>query len=74
MRLIGQAHTLVHQNGVVRVQTDIRAGTRYALFLCFPSCPVLSNSLLLVLGFDLIMVDYLCCGGRSVFNLTRDEC
>jgi hypothetical protein len=29
MHLIGQAHTLVHQNGVVRVQTDIRAGTRY---------------------------------------------
>ncbi|XMA19748.1 hypothetical protein WAI453_012539 [Rhynchosporium graminicola] len=28
MHLIGQAHTLVHQNGVVRVQTDIRAGTR----------------------------------------------
>jgi uncharacterized protein YqgV (UPF0045/DUF77 family) len=28
MRLIGQAHTLVHQNGVLRVQTDIRAGTR----------------------------------------------
>lgn len=29
MRVIGQAHTLVHQNGVLRVQTDIRAGTRY---------------------------------------------
>lgn len=29
MRLIGQAHTVVHQNGVVRVQTDIRAGTRF---------------------------------------------
>ena len=28
MRVIGQAHTLVHKNGVVRVQTDIRAGTR----------------------------------------------
>jgi hypothetical protein len=28
MRLIGQAHTLVHQNGILRVQTDIRAGTR----------------------------------------------
>ena len=28
-KLIGQAHTLVHQNGVVRVQTDIRIGTRY---------------------------------------------
>ncbi|PMD63844.1 cell wall biogenesis protein-like protein Ecm15 [Hyaloscypha bicolor E] len=27
MKLIGQAHTLVHQNGVLRVQTDIRAGT-----------------------------------------------
>jgi uncharacterized protein YqgV (UPF0045/DUF77 family) len=28
MRLIGQAHTLVHQNGVARVQTDIRVGSR----------------------------------------------
>ncbi|KAG9243602.1 cell wall biogenesis protein-like protein Ecm15 [Calycina marina] len=28
MRVIGQAHTLVHENGVVRVQTDIRTGTR----------------------------------------------
>ncbi|KIN07416.1 hypothetical protein OIDMADRAFT_186000 [Oidiodendron maius Zn] len=28
MHIIGQAHTLVHQNGVLRVQTDIRAGTR----------------------------------------------
>lgn len=28
MRLIGQAHTMVHGNGVVRVQTDIRVGTR----------------------------------------------
>lgn len=28
MRLIGQAHSLVHQNGVVRIQTDIRVGTR----------------------------------------------
>lgn len=26
--LIGKAHTLVHQNGVLRVQTDIRVGTR----------------------------------------------
>ena len=43
MRLIGQAHTVVHQNGVVRVQTDIRAGTRFAYsvpfspFLFYPS-------------------------------------
>jgi len=28
MRLIGQAHTMVHEKGVVRVQTDIRVGTR----------------------------------------------
>ncbi|KAH8805561.1 hypothetical protein F5884DRAFT_799815 [Xylogone sp. PMI_703] len=27
-KLIGQAHSLVHQNGVARVQTDIRIGTR----------------------------------------------
>lgn len=33
MRLIGQAHTLVHENGVARVQTDIRAGTRYVFLL-----------------------------------------
>jgi hypothetical protein len=30
MHLIGQAHTLVHQNGIMRVQTDIRIGTRYS--------------------------------------------
>lgn len=28
MGLIGQAHTLVHRNGVVRVQSDVRIGTR----------------------------------------------
>lgn len=28
MRVIGQAHALVHQNGVPRVQTDIRVGSR----------------------------------------------
>ena len=28
MTIIGQCHTLVHANGVVRVHTDIRIGTR----------------------------------------------
>ncbi|KAI1002892.1 hypothetical protein K3495_g5310 [Podosphaera aphanis] len=28
MRVVGLAHTVVHQSGVMRVQTDIRAGTR----------------------------------------------
>ncbi|KIX93479.1 uncharacterized protein Z520_10899 [Fonsecaea multimorphosa CBS 102226] len=28
MRLIGQAHTLLHQKGVVRIQSDIRVGSR----------------------------------------------
>lgn len=28
MRVIGQCHTLVHTNGVVRIQSDIRIGTR----------------------------------------------
>ncbi|KFY28293.1 hypothetical protein V491_00538 [Pseudogymnoascus sp. VKM F-3775] len=26
--LIGQAHTLLHRNGVMRIQTDVRIGTR----------------------------------------------
>jgi uncharacterized protein YqgV (UPF0045/DUF77 family) len=29
MKLIGQAHTLIHQKGIPRVQTDIRVGSRY---------------------------------------------
>jgi len=28
MRLIGQAHTLLHEKGVVRIQSDIRVGSR----------------------------------------------
>ena len=28
MRVIGQAHALLHNNGVVRIQSDIRVGTR----------------------------------------------
>ena len=31
MRLIGQAHTMLHQKGIVRIQTDIRVGSRYVL-------------------------------------------
>lgn len=30
MRVIGQAHTVVHQRGVLRVQSSMRVGTRYA--------------------------------------------
>ena len=28
MRVIGQCHSLLHANGVVRIQSDIRVGTR----------------------------------------------
>lgn len=28
MRILGQCHTLLHTNGVVRIQSDIRVGTR----------------------------------------------
>ncbi|KAK3676985.1 UPF0045 protein M15 [Recurvomyces mirabilis] len=28
MTIIGQCHSLVHANGVVRIQSDIRIGTR----------------------------------------------
>ncbi len=30
MRLIGQAHFMLHQKGIVRIQTDIRVGSRYS--------------------------------------------
>ncbi len=29
MRLIGQAHCMLHKKGIVRIQTDIRVGSRY---------------------------------------------
>lgn len=28
MKVIGQAHAMLHSKGVVRIQTDIRVGTR----------------------------------------------
>lgn len=28
MRIIGQCHAMLHANGVVRIQSDIRIGTR----------------------------------------------
>jgi uncharacterized protein YqgV (UPF0045/DUF77 family) len=28
MKVIGQAHSLLHENGILRVHTDIRIGTR----------------------------------------------
>ena len=28
-RLIGQAHFMLHKKGIVRIQTDIRIGSRY---------------------------------------------
>ncbi|KAL2001931.1 hypothetical protein VTN02DRAFT_989 [Thermoascus thermophilus] len=28
LRVIGQAHTILHEQGVVRIQTDIRVGSR----------------------------------------------
>lgn len=28
MNVIGQAHAMLHKNGVVRIQSDIRVGTR----------------------------------------------
>lgn len=28
MKAIGQCHAMLHQNGIVRIQSDIRVGTR----------------------------------------------
>jgi hypothetical protein len=35
-QVIGQAHTILHQQGIVRIQTDIRVGSRSVL-----PCPAL---------------------------------
>jgi len=29
MKVIGQAHCMLHEQGIVRIQTDIRVGSRY---------------------------------------------
>ena len=40
MRVIGLAHSLLHRRGIVRIQTDIRVGSRYLpLFISFFSLP-----------------------------------
>jgi len=31
MNLIGRAHSMLHEKGIVRIQTDIRVGSRYVL-------------------------------------------
>lgn len=28
MRVIGRAHTMLHEKGILRIQTDIRVGSR----------------------------------------------
>jgi uncharacterized protein YqgV (UPF0045/DUF77 family) len=28
MKVIGQCHAMLHENGIVRIQSDIRVGTR----------------------------------------------
>ena len=29
MKVIGQAHAMLHEKGIVRIQSDIRVGSRY---------------------------------------------
>jgi len=33
MRIIGQAHFMLHKKGIVRIQSDIRVGSRYVLMV-----------------------------------------
>lgn len=49
MRLIGQAHTMLHERGIVRIQTDIRVGSRYEFFF-FSIVSLLFNVWLMVLS------------------------
>ena len=42
LQVIGQAHTILHQQGIVRIQTDIRVGSRYSSFFLLFRLPHLS--------------------------------
>jgi hypothetical protein len=33
-QVIGQAHYILHQQGIVRIQSDIRVGSRLVLTVC----------------------------------------
>lgn len=33
MKVIGRAHSMLHEKGIVRIQTDIRVGSRYVVSL-----------------------------------------
>lgn len=52
-QVIGQAHTILHQKGIVRIHTDIRVGTRWVCFF-FVLCPLLILSC--VIHFSLLTV------------------
>lgn len=52
MKVVGQAHAVVHQGGVKRVQTSMRVGTRYVIVVVVVSC----SSLLLL--FCLLIIIY----------------
>lgn len=36
MKVVGQAHSVVHAKGVVRVQSSMRVGTRYVECITYP--------------------------------------
>lgn len=38
MKVIGQAHGMLHDKGIVRIQTDIRVGSRYDPSIKFVLC------------------------------------
>lgn len=46
MQLIGQAHTMLHKKGIVRIQTDIRVGSRTDKKQSFSDKVTAVNSLL----------------------------
>ena len=55
-QVIGQAHTILHEKGIVRIHTDIRVGTRWVCFflIFFILCSLLILSC--VIHFSLLTV------------------
>lgn len=59
-QVIGQAHTILHQQGIVRIQTDIRVGSRcvfiHSFLLVFLVCLLLFWGLLFIYGLGGVWV------------------
>jgi uncharacterized protein YqgV (UPF0045/DUF77 family) len=70
-QVIGQAHTILHQQGIVRIQTDIRVGSRcvFVFLVGLLACFCCFHGLMLWWGVWRLLLST-CLGGRWLHKLT----